>query len=226
MNSHPQPRSRLHGFTLVELLTVIAIIAILMGLLFPVLGIIKDKAHYAAAKTACLGIITAVKAYNTEYGKYPEPRATAPSTPADAIVGESTGGAGGTVGNENLFNTLRAKAVGTNASHALNPRRIVFFDGKDAANTAAPKGGFGSSGAFFDPWGAQYCVAIDLDYDNQLGTLPYLDFPAAKAPQTGCGAYSLGKDGVLGTKSTSGGTGDKYYKSTGGIPSDDVISWQ
>ena len=90
MNFHPQPRSRLHGFTLVELLTVIAIIAILMGLLFPVLGIIKDKAHNAAAKTACLGIITAVKAYNTEYGKYPEPRATASSTPADAIVGEST----------------------------------------------------------------------------------------------------------------------------------------
>ena len=226
MHPHPRSHRRLLAFTLVELLTVIVIIAILMGLIFAVGPMVITNANKAAAKTACLGIVTAVKAYNTEYGKYPEPRATAPSSAADAIVGETAGGA--SAGNESLFNILRAKAVagGTNAGNALNPRRIVFFEGKDAANAAAPKGGFNAVGAFFDPWGSQYCVAIDLDYDNQLGTLPYLDFPVAKAPQTGCGAYSLGKDGVLGTKISTGSTGDKYYRSTSGVTSDDVISWQ
>lgn len=223
MNPHPRSHCRPSAFTLVELLTVIVIIAILMGLLFPLMGIIKDNANKAAARTACLSIVAAVKAYNTEYGKYPSPLATSTGT-TDAIVGETAGGASAT--NENLFFTLRAKASGTNASHALNPRRIVFFEGPDAANASSPKKGFGTTGAFFDPWGTQYCVAIDLDYDNQLGTLAYVDFPVAKAPQTGCGAYSLGKDGVLGTKLSTGSTGDKTYKPASGTASDDVISWQ
>ena len=214
MNSHPQPRSRPHGFTLVELLTVIAIIAILMGLLFPAIGVVQNQARKAEAKAACVGIVTAVKAYNTEYGKYPNPTASATAPTTDVIVGDTTGG--GSVSNATLFNILRAKPPGI----PLNPRKIIFFEGKEASNQTVPKGGFNNpAGAFFDPWGAEYCVAIDMDYDNQLGTLTYLDFAATKAPQTGCGAYSLGKDGQLGTK------GDKQYKSAS-APSDDVVSWQ
>ncbi|MCE9610227.1 MAG: type II secretion system GspH family protein [Chthoniobacter sp.] len=220
MNSHPHRRS--NAFTLVELLTVIAIIAILMGLLFPALNNAKDQARKTEARSACMGILAAVKAYNTEYNKYPYPlTGTAPATAADVIAGDTTvGGAAG--GNENLFNTLRAKSAGTNANHVLNPRRISFFEGKDATSATAPKGGFvttgSSAGAFFDPWGAQYCVAIDLDYDNQLTTLPYTDFKTTTTyPQTGVGVYSLGKDGKL-------GVGGKFKD--GSTNSDDIISWQ
>ena len=119
--------------------------------------------------------------------------------------------------------TLRAKDGGQNTGHKYNPRRIGFFEGKSASNPTAPKGGFaetGSSGvigAFYDPWGAQYGIIIDADYDNQV-TVPYTDFASAP-PQTGVAAYSMGKDGKLGT------AGDKKYKSSGS-PSDDVISWQ
>ena len=215
MTSRPQTLSRSHAFTLVELLTVIAIIAILMGLLFPAIGIVKDQARKAEAKTACAGIVAAVKAYNTEYGKYP--------------VGTFTGTADLSMGGDNstnnsdLFFTLRAKDGGQNTGHKYNPRRIGFFEGKSASNPTAPKGGFaetGSSGvigAFYDPWGAQYGIIIDADYNNQV-TVPYTDFASAP-PQTGVAAYSMGKDGKLGT------AGDKKYKSSGS-PSDDVISWQ
>ena len=218
MNSRPQLRSRSHGFTLVELLTVIAIIAILMGLLFPAIGVVKEQARKAEAKTTCTAIVAAVKAYNTEYGKFPNPTGTTTAPTADVIVGGGT-----TTSNVSLFETLRARP----SAVTLNPRKIVFFEGKDASNSDAPKSGFATkdvnsikTGAFVDPWGTEYGVAIDFDYDNQLGTLPYADFKDTKAPQNGCGAFSLGKDGALGTK------GDKLYKSTSGTPSDDVISWQ
>jgi prepilin-type N-terminal cleavage/methylation domain-containing protein len=222
MNSHPQPRSRPQGFTLVELLTVIAIIAILMGLLFPAIGIVKEQARKADAKTTCTAIVAACKAYNTEYGKYPVLNTT--GTPADLWFGDT--GAGAPKDNSALFSTLRAKIVATGGAD-YNPRRIVFFEGKDASNPAAPKGGFaatGSSGivgAFYDPWGTQYNVILDADYDNVITILPYSDFAtAAKGPQTGCVAFSFGKDAKLGSTSTSGA-----YKS-GSNTSDDVISWQ
>lgn len=215
---HPHPQHRPHAFTLVELLTVIAIIAILMGLLFPAINGVKDQARKAEAKTACLNILAALKAYNTEYGKYPYPSSgTPPTTATDVIVGDNTvGGAAGS--NENLFNILRSKSAGTNTNFVLNPRRIPFFEGKDSSNATNPKGGFSTAGAFFDPWGAQYCVAIDLDYDNQLNTLPYTDFKTSTTyPQTGVGAYSIGKDGSLGTNG-------KFKDGT--TASDDIISWQ
>ena len=217
MPTEPRNFTRAGGFTLVELLTVIAIIAILMGLLFPAIGSVKDQARKAEARTACLGIVTAVKAYNTEYGKYPNPLAgVLPTTPVDIIVGDVTTGLA-SVGNENLFNTLRAKATGTNTANALNPRKIVFFEGKDAAVPTAPKSGFGPTGAYFDPWGSQYCVVLDANYDNQLSTIPYNDFKGATTgPQIGVAAYSLGKDNILGI----GGN----FKS-GTTNSDDVISW-
>ena len=221
MKSRPQLHSRSHGFTLVELLTVIAIIAILMGLLFPAIGVVKEQARKAEAKTTCTAIVAAVKAYYTEYGKYPVlDKAT--STPADIYFGESPATAGD---NTPLFATLRAKVAAGGAAD-YNPRRIVFFEGKDASNSAAPKSGFapvGSSkaGAFFDPWGSQYNVIMDGDYDNVISIAPYSDFKGAtKGPQTGCIAFSYGKDSVLGSTKNPG-----VYKS-GTDTSDDVISWQ
>ena len=211
---HPHPQHRTHAFTLVELLTVIAIIAILMGLLFPAINGVKDQARKAEAKTACTNIVTALKAYNTEYGKYPATSSSTTAPTGDVIVGDTVGGA--TTGNEFLFNILRN--IGTNAAtpNPGNPRRISFFEGK-AATATPPKGGF-SNGAFYDPWGAQYCVAIDVNYDNLLDTLPYTDFKTTTTyQQTGVGAFSLGKDGKLGLNGK--------YKD-GSNTSDDIISWQ
>src|SRR6188768_3418921 len=110
MNAHPS-FSRSFAFTLVELLTVIAIIAILMGLLFPVISIVKEQARKAEARTTCLGVVTAVKAYHTEYGKYPTGDEVANG---DLKIGGTTGD------NAKLFFILRAKDAAGNVGHKYN----------------------------------------------------------------------------------------------------------
>lgn len=231
------PRRALRAFTLIELLTVIAIIAILMGLLFPAIGLVKEQANKARAKNDVSNIVTAVRAYNVEYGKYPSivESGKKTGTAEDAVCGDASAGA--EIGNSALFNTLRAIPEGLNAEpvlHGRNPKKIVFFEGRSVTNIKQPRGGFlddagagGDKGSFFDPWGRQYTVVLDQNYNNIINLQnQYTDFQdAAKddtgdiGARTGVGAFSMGKDNALGK------AGNKVYKGTGDA-SDDVVSWQ
>ena len=191
MNSLRPPRSfsLTAAFTLIELLTVIAIIAILMSLLFPVVNSVKESGRKAQAKQDIMGIVTAVKAYNTEYGKYPpmDPAATANAGGADAGVGDPTGAA---MPNDN--SALRhAAGDRSRCKHwaVKNPRRVVFFEGKSASSPDQPRAGFvdkGSGekrGSFFDPWGTQYNIVVDTNYDNQVDLNTwYSDLPKDESP--------------------------------------------
>jgi prepilin-type N-terminal cleavage/methylation domain-containing protein len=197
-------REQASGFTLIELLVVIAIIAILLGLLFPTFRGIQDQAKRAQAKNDLTQMVTAVNAFYTEYGKYPL------STTTDTTFG--LGGSPTT--NETLFNELRGLSATT-----LNPRQIVFISPPDVKDANNPWSGIGTSasdaGQYFDPWGKNYLIRIDGDYDNQVDN-PY-SANAGSAPKLRSGviAWSLGKDGT-------GGSGDKKSASSG----DDVTSWQ
>jgi prepilin-type N-terminal cleavage/methylation domain-containing protein len=222
MNSHPHPRNA--AFTLVELLTVITIIAILMGLLFPAINIAKDQARKAEARTAVTGIAAAVKSYYTEYGKYPlgQKGIDNAAAPQDVMFGD------GTNKTSDLFNILRNIGPGMGQANAFNPRAIVFFDGKTASDPASPKSGFVPNnttsnlapGAYIDPWGNEYRIAIDGDYDNHIANLPYTDFQGTNAPVTGVCVFSIGKDSAVGDKKM----GPAYRN--GSTISDDIISWQ
>lgn len=217
---------RRSAFTLIELLTVIAIIAILMGLLFPAIGTIKESARKTQAKNDVTNIVAAVKQYYTEYGKYPPVQEGNTTTDLDSIVGEEE--AGGVGDNSALFNTLRSipEGLNTGPEYKYNPKRVVFLEGKAATDPAKPRAGFADGqqatkkGSFFDPWGAQYCIVIDTNYDNVIKLdEQYNDFGSNNSPRVGVGAFSLGKDNKIGTK------GDKTFRK-GTTNSDDVISWQ
>jgi prepilin-type N-terminal cleavage/methylation domain-containing protein len=243
MNSRSPLRFRPSAFTLVELLTVIAIIAILMGLLFPAIQIVKDQANKVKAKSDIMNTVAAVKQYYTEYGKYP---LTGQTTNTDITFGDSVSAAGAAspVDNSQLYNVLRNYAGATRGNPDGNPRQIVFFEGRtgitSSSGTGNPRGGFTPSigsgytgsaqqGAFYDPWGNEYAIAVDGTYDNYV-PVPYVDFPAPQGstsnlPVTcvnvGTAAWSVGKDGQLGTKGDS-----SFRNASTGSPSDDVISWQ
>ena len=171
------------GFTLIELLVVITIIAVLLGLAFPVFQGVLDRAKKVQAKNDVTQIVTAVNAFYTEYGKYP-------------VVTDDTPIAD----NSDLFYSLRAVSAGANGSNTINTRQIVFINPPSVKDSGNPRSGIGSSGQYYDPWGQTYKIAIDGNYDNQL-TNPYTA-DTGTGPGTlrqGVIAWSIGKDTTQGT---------------------------
>ena len=194
------------AFTLIELLVVIVIIAVLMGLAFPVFQGVQNQAKRTQTRNDLTQIVTAVNAYYTEYGRYP----LTPTNPADTTYGTIPT-------NEQLFNELRSVTA------MQNPRGIVFLSPPDVKDVNNPRAGISSApataGQYFDPWGKPYLIRIDTDYDNQVNN-PYAQ-NAGGAPllRSGVIAWSFGKDAVSQSASTPA---DKNT----GANKDDVISWQ
>ncbi len=219
------------AFTLIELLTVIAIIAVLMGLLFPAVLSVKESARKTQAKNDAAQIVTAVKAYNTEYGMYPlqQPQLLAGQGGYDTVYGDPKA----KYPNDQLFDVLRNVTNGANKDlvASMNPKQIVFFEGNLAKDAVHPKSGFASTsakaangdtiktGTFVDPWGNPYAVFIDASYDNSItsngGGIRWFYYVDQPDVNLGAGACSLGKDGKWGTNGNGKLQG-----------SDDVATWQ
>jgi prepilin-type N-terminal cleavage/methylation domain-containing protein len=228
--------NRTHAFTLIELLVVIVIIAVLAGLAFPVYQSVQNTAKRTQAKNDVTQIVTAVNAFYTEYGKYPVTGATT----ADTFFGGSTDAAptGATLAGQNdvLIDVLRnntASSSNGTAVTSLNPRGIVFLEPHAISNSSAPKSGVvanGASGAgrvgvFYDPWGSEYRILIDTNYDNTLRN-PYADNPGGTNITAGVAAWSFGKNGALGGGTAGSGFATEPGSANNYTSSGDVASWQ
>jgi general secretion pathway protein G len=77
------------GFTLVELMIVIIILAILTAIAVPSYMVLRDRARVAAAQSEMKNIATALEMYNADQDKYPEGDAEAMIA---ALEGPSMGG--------------------------------------------------------------------------------------------------------------------------------------
>jgi prepilin-type N-terminal cleavage/methylation domain-containing protein len=200
------------AFTLIELLVVIVIIAVLMGLAFPVFQGVQNQAKKTQAKNDLTQIVTAVNAFYTEYGKYP-------IVTDDSPIANTA----------DLLYTLRAVSSGANAGDATNPRKIAFINVPDARNQSAARSGIKTSdGQWYDPWGSTYKIAIDGTYDNQIAN-PYGSTGGAGSDpiRSGVIAWCLGKNGALG----GGAAASANFATEPGVAgtytnSGDVISWQ
>lgn len=66
------PKLKLQAFTLIEMITVIAIIAILSGLILSIAGAVQGKGARSRAETDVRTMATACEAYKTDNGGYPQ----------------------------------------------------------------------------------------------------------------------------------------------------------
>jgi prepilin-type N-terminal cleavage/methylation domain-containing protein len=131
------------GFTMIELLVVVAVIGVLMSLLFPAVQGALDSAKKAQAKNDAMQIATAIVAYDTEYGRLPDTNSAPLALSSNNFLGALTG-----------------------SDTNLNPRKIIFLE---VLNFKKGKGGILPNGDFVDPWAQPYYVALDDNYDNQVG---------------------------------------------------------
>ena len=173
------PRPRSNGFTLVELLVVIAIIAILAGIILPTLGKVKENAKKASARAEMSGLAAAIKAYESDYNRYPSTQLTE----QQAGTGDFTYGnfgttaplgspalnpfpIGGDTNNSVLVLLLLDIDQGINLNHIRNPRKIKYWNAKMVS--ATDLGGVSTADYIArDPWGSPYIVTVDMNDDNK-----------------------------------------------------------
>lgn len=143
-------QARLRAFTLIELLTVIAIIAILAAITFGVIKGVNERAAVGQAKAELASLSQALEAYKAQYGDYPQTGTGALAPGATALTTGST--------QYLLFNSLAGKlgpkgAAITGKSFIEVSRFSVFST--TATNLPTSTGGVVNN-AFIDPWGRLY----------------------------------------------------------------------
>lgn len=160
------------GLTLVEILTVVAIIAILVSILVPVLAKQKIKAKAKLARLDCSSIAQAITQYNMDnIGRFPTARGEQANTEGGDITFSmhDNGPTGAVPHNGNLMIILSAmESLGgnnVNAGHARNSKKFNYLQSKLTDSKEKP--GMGPDGIYRDPFGNPYVVTVDKSGDGK-----------------------------------------------------------
>ncbi|NLB65668.1 MAG: prepilin-type N-terminal cleavage/methylation domain-containing protein [Lentisphaerae bacterium] len=144
------------GFTLIEMLIVVAIIGLLAAILVPtIMGAVK-KANYARAMTEITALEGALKGYFQEYGRMPVPP-------------------GGMGGKDVMYSGADQAAV-VNAligrDTSRNAKDMVFLDlhprSFNVKTLNEMYNRLDAGQPYCDPWGTPYRILMDMDFDDRI----------------------------------------------------------
>jgi prepilin-type N-terminal cleavage/methylation domain-containing protein len=201
------------AFTIVELLTVIAIIAILAAILLPVLSAARVQAQKKQAMLQIRDLATQIENYDSAYSRMP----ISAGAQAAAINGQFTyGGTFQTAvpgtwpspipanyypsNNEViaiLMDVTNTTVTAVNQNHQKNPQQTMFLNARssnwDPSQGGTPQAGVGNDLVYRDPWGNPYVITMNLNADNQTKD-PFYSLMSVSGPG---GNSSPGLNGLI-----------------------------
>ena len=164
-----------HSFTLVEMLVVIAVIAILAGIAFPVVSGMNRKGKETRARAEINAIITAIKQYEADYGTLPYIPGTSYDVTKDFFITSMDN-------HDNyhkqydeileILMNLRPDGHEFDSSHErlgnLKNKRYLDPPTKKVTPIDGTSSTLKSGYYFLDPWGRRYNIALDIGYDGKV----------------------------------------------------------
>lgn len=160
MKRHSLSSRQTAGFTLIEMLVVIGIIALLATIAVPAANGVLQRARALQAKTMMKGVEVAVNAYKSEYGRLP----LAAGSSGEVTYALGPGGEG-----DNGLDLLETLMADTNQV-TTNPRQIKFYDPPTAKGN---RNGYVEDVGLVDPWGNGITLLINYDYETTPISNPY-----------------------------------------------------
>ncbi len=164
-------------FTLVELLTVIAVIAILAGIAVPVVVGMQSKGRETSARADMNAIKLALTQFKADYSIFP----ITGTSSTDTLYHAGFSAPNTTNGDQAIDTlishlTLIQPKPGTNNapqdySSSLNKKKRKYLDAPAKPVEALFKVGDDNPQVGFmklDPWGRRYNIALDTNYDKKL----------------------------------------------------------
>lgn len=150
------------AFTLVELLTVIAIVGILAAILIAVIGNVREKARIVSATSDCRSLATAFKLYYSEYGRWPlkNGKLYGSNNENRQDWGKDAEYSEGEVMWGFITDILRGGPGMDSDNEAMNPHRTEF--------ATFPPDRYNDDGWLLDPWEKAFTFKLDVDNDGKI----------------------------------------------------------